>query len=212
MNPPDCPEPERLSLISFNTLADARTSLLLARAAGEEPLGLTLSVDETGHMADGGDVRAALIVLRAMGVEQLGLDGPLPEEKRVKLLKRLDEVMADSDIFALASEQEAFFVDSALLELGEMIECGPHLDEAILAEEGNSSGVLTLFIENDDGLDDFAKNAYLINAPLCLRCADLFLLEHALRLYPGRVLFDNSEELPDDELARLSRLYGMLVL
>ncbi len=118
----------------------------------------------------------------------------------------------DPDVIPCASEKEARFITPDV-DVGETIECGPDLMEDILeAEEQAPQGALKIAILEEDDLDMFAENQYVIKDALCLSSDVPELLERALRLYQGRAFWDGTEELEPAFLAEMSRKYGLVCL
>ena len=96
--------------------------------------------------------------------------------------------------------------------MGEEIECGPDLLEDIIAAEDNPVGAVKIAIREEDDVDIFAQHQYAVREALCLYADVPELLEGALRVYQGRAFYDGTGGLEREELARLGRLYGLIVL
>lgn len=118
----------------------------------------------------------------------------------------------DPDVIPCASESEARFITPDV-DVGKTIECTPDLLEDILAAEDSPQGALKIAILEEDDLDMFAENQYVIKDALCLWSDVPELLERALRCCQGRVFWDGTaEELEPAFLAELSRKYGLILL
>ena len=118
----------------------------------------------------------------------------------------------DPDVIPCASEKEARFITPDV-DVGETIECGPDLMEDILAaEEEAPQGALKIAILEEDDLDIFAENQYVVKDALCLWSDVPELLEKALRLYQGRAFWDGTEDLDEAFLQDMARKYGLVLL
>ena len=118
----------------------------------------------------------------------------------------------DPDVIPCASEKEARFITPDV-DVGETIECSPDLMEDILAaEEEAPQGALKIAILEEDDLDIFAENQYVVKDALCLWSDVPELLERALRLYQGRAFWDGTGDLDDAFLEEMSRKYGLVLL
>ena len=124
----------------------------------------------------------------------------------------LSQPERDPDVIPCASEKEARFITPDV-DVGETIECTPDLMEDILeAEEVSPQGALKIAILEEDDLDIFAENQYVVKDALCLFSDVPELLEQALRLYQGRAFWDGTGDLEEDFLAEMSRRYGLVRL
>ena len=118
----------------------------------------------------------------------------------------------DPDVIPCASEKEARFITPDV-DVGETIECTPDLMEDILAaEEEAPQGALKIAILEEDDLDIFAENQYVVKDALCLWSDVPELLEKALRIYQGRAFWDGTEDLEEDFLREMARRYGLVLL
>ena len=121
-------------------------------------------------------------------------------------------VERDPDVIPCASEKEARFITPDV-DVGETIECTPDLMEDILAaEETSPQGALKIAILEEDDLDIFAENQYVVKDALCLWSDVPELLEKALRLYQGRAFWDGTGDLEEEFLRRMARRYGLVLL
>ena len=121
-------------------------------------------------------------------------------------------VERDPDVIPCASEREARFITPDV-DVGETIECTPDLMEDILeAEEESPQGALKIAILEEDDLDIFAENQYVVKDALCLWSDVPELLEKALRLYQGRAFWDGAGELEEDFLREMAGRYGLVLL
>ena len=118
----------------------------------------------------------------------------------------------DPDVIPCASEKEARFITPDV-DVGETIECSPDLMEDILAaEEEAPQGALKIAILEQDDLDIFAENQYVVKDALCLWSDVPELLEGALRIYQGRAFWDGTEDLDQEFLERMAHTYGLVLL
>ena len=118
----------------------------------------------------------------------------------------------DPDVIPCASEKEARFITPDV-DVGEPIECTPDLIEDILhAEEDSPQGALKIAILEQDDLDIFAENQYVVKDALCLYSDVPELLEGALRAYQGRAFWDGTGELEPEFLQEMAKKYGLILL
>lgn len=121
-------------------------------------------------------------------------------------------VERDPDVIPCASEKEARFITPDV-DVGETIECTPDLMEDILAaEETSPQGALKIAILEEDDLDIFAENQYVVKDALCLWSDVPELLEKALRLYQGRAFWDGTGDLEEEFLQCMAQRYGLVLL
>jgi 5-methyltetrahydrofolate--homocysteine methyltransferase len=116
----------------------------------------------------------------------------------------------DSDL-PCASEREAQFI-SPLIDVGEEVVCSPHFVEDLLAAEEAPTGACKIVLDDQDDVDIFAENQYMIEEALCLSSDSPVLLERALRLYNGRAFYDGTGDLEPEVLLPLVEKYGLIVL
>ncbi|MGM9607306.1 MAG: homocysteine S-methyltransferase family protein [Oscillospiraceae bacterium] len=118
----------------------------------------------------------------------------------------------DPDVIPCASEKEARFITPDV-DVGEPIECTPDLMEDILdAEEESPQGALKIAILEQDDLDIFAENQYVVKDALCIYSDVPELLEGALRAYQGRAFWDGTGEIEPEFLQKMSQKYGLILL
>ena len=111
------------------------------------------------------------------------------------------------DKIVCATEKDAFMLDPGI-EAGEVIECGPDLEERIRKANRDEAGVIAVRIKEAADLDEFEMAQYAVRKPLCIVCDDAKLLDEALRLYQGRALY--AGDLSDEELIPLAKRYGLI--
>ena len=116
----------------------------------------------------------------------------------------------DPDVIPCASEREARFITPDV-DVGEDIECSPDLTEDILDAE-DEGGSLKILVQDEDDLDMFAENQYLVEDALCLSSDVPKLLEKALRIYQGRAFWDGTGDIEPEDLAPLVKKYGLIIL
>lgn len=135
----------------------------------------------------------AHIAALAQAVQQADIKKPEP--------KHTEELVAatERDVFVLPTD----------VDCGEVFPCDEDVMDAIEEAEDSEDAVLSIRIDEEDELENFAEGQYAIVKPLCLHCDDAELLEQALRLYQGRALYAGS--LTKEELQPLCDKYGLLV-
>ena len=68
---------------------------------------------------------------------------------------------------------------------------------------------MTIELKAEEELDHLEDFQYAISLPLCILCNDASLLEQALEIYQGRVLY--AGDLPEEELLPLANRYGLVI-
>ncbi len=120
-------------------------------------------------------------------------------------------VPRDHDDFLLAPDgTNAHFLDP-LVDISDEIEVGSRLSERLLEAE-DDAGALKLQFETEDDLAVFESHVFMLARPVCLCAEQPELLEAALRIYPGRALYDGTWPLDAPLLKYFSEKYGMIVL
>jgi len=107
-----------------------------------------------------------------------------------------------------ATEKDVFILEAGI-EAGEIIDCGPDLEEKIRKANKSDSQIITIRISCEPDIDEFEAAQYAIRKPLCIVCDDAALLSEALTLYQGRALYAGG--LSDEELAPMVRRYGLII-
>lgn len=120
-------------------------------------------------------------------------------------------VPRDHDDFLLAPDgTNAHFLDP-LVDISDEIEVGSRLSERLIEAE-DDAGALKLQFETEDDLVVFESHVFMLARPVCLCAEQPELLEAALRIYPGRALYDGTWPLDEPLLKYFSEKYGMIVL
>ncbi|MBR1987397.1 MAG: homocysteine S-methyltransferase family protein [Mogibacterium sp.] len=112
------------------------------------------------------------------------------------------------DKIVCATEKDVFILEPGI-EAGEIIECGPDLEDQIRKANKSDSQIITVKINCEPDIDEFEAAQYAVRKPLCIVCEDAALLNDALAVYQGRALYAGS--LSDEELAPLVRRYGLII-
>ena len=112
------------------------------------------------------------------------------------------------DKIVCATEKDVFILDPGT-EAGEILECGPDLEDRIRKANKSDSQIITIRISCEPDIDEFEAAQYAIRKPLCIVCDDAALLDEALMLYQGRALYAGS--LSDEELAPMVKRYGLII-
>lgn len=214
----------------MTTMSECRAAILAAGQAQCGPVWVSWGVDEDGASFTRVHMMAALFVAEGMGAAAFGLN--CPEELARRLLAELvpcasiplffvrdgrcvpfpyELTEKDPDVIPCATGTAPSFI-TRTVDVGDGIECGPDLLEDILADEDDPAGAVKIVIGDQDDVDIFAENQYAIQKALCLWADVPELLEAALRVYQGRAFYDGTCDLPPEELDRLCRTYGLIVL
>ena len=142
---------------------------------------------------------------------------PAEHDDTARLLAAIDAhtggavVERDHDDFILAPDgKNAHFIDPTI-DISDEIECGPRLEEALIAAE-DDAGALKLVLETEDDVIALEEYWYMISRPLCLCAESAELLEQGLRVYPGLALYDGTWEQPEEVVHYLEQKYGLIRL
>lgn len=121
------------------------------------------------------------------------------------------QVPRDHDGLLIAPDgTNTHFIDP-MIDISDGIECDSHLGELLLAAE-DGSGAYKILLQEEEDLICFEEHVFMLARPVCLCTEQPELLEKALRIYPGRALYDGTWEL-DARLTRyFSEKYGMICL
>ena len=217
-------------IAGMTTMAECRAAIMAVREAGCAPAWVSWVCDEDGESSTRVHMLAALFVAEGLGASAFGVDCPedgagermdelaqyacipLFRVKTGELLPyRYTPSRRDPDVIPCATSTAPSFVNRTI-DVGEEIECGPDLLEDIIAAEDNPVGAVKIAIHEEDDVDIFAQHQYAVREALCLYSDVPELLEEALRVYQGRAFYDGTGGLEREELDRLSRLYGLIVL
>ena len=109
----------------------------------------------------------------------------------------------------LATEKNLYLLPTDL-EIGKIYPCDEHLEDSCEeAEEDDEALFMTIELKAEEELDHLEDFQYAIPLPLCILCNEASLLEQALEIYQGRVLYAGN--LPEEELLPLANRYGLVI-
>lgn len=114
------------------------------------------------------------------------------------------------DMILAPDGTNAHFLDSCV-DISDEIEVGSRFSERLIEAE-DESGALKLVFETEDDLECFEEEVFMLARPVCLCAEQVELLESALRIYPGRALYDGTWELEEHMIKYFSEKYGMIRL
>ena len=217
-------------IAGMTAMAECRAALIAAQEAACGPVWVSWACSEEGESATRVHMLAALFVAEGMGAAAVGrafageragpLLGGLAENARIPLYYVGEKGAVgypyapsakDPDVIPCATGTAPCFV-TRTIDVGEELKCGPDLLEDIIAAEDDPVGAVKIAIHEQDDVEIFAEHQYAVGKALCLWSDVPELLEGALRVYQGRALYDGTGRLEPEELDRLSRLYGLIVL
>ena len=214
----------------MTTMAECRAAMLAVNRLGCGAPWVSWVCDEEGESPVRVHMLAALFVCEGMGAAAFGVDCPdeaagermaeLAAHAQIPLFRvkagraepyPYEPVPRDPDAIPCATGAEPCFI-CRTIDVGEELECGPDLLEDIIAAEDDPVGAVKIAVQSQDDVEVFAQHQYAVREALCL-CSDVpELLEGALRVYQGRAFYDGTGEIDREELDRLTRLYGLIVL
>ena len=217
-------------LAGMTAMAECRAALLAARGAGCGAPWVSWVCDGEGISPARVHMLAALFVCEGMGAAAFGIDcpgeeadrllGELAAYARVPLFRvreggivpwPYEPAPRDPDAIPCATGTDPCFI-TRTIDVGEELECGPDLLEDIIAAEDDPVGAVKIAVQSQDDVEIFAQHQYAVREALCLWSDVPELLEGALRVYQGRAFYDGTGDLEREDLERLSRLYGLIVL
>ncbi len=226
----DPTRPDPVHINCMMTMAECRAAMLAVGEAGLGAPWVSWACDEDGESATRVEMLAALFVAEGMGAAAFGLNcrRALAEEilaglapyAHIPLFYTWDGALTlwpytpqprDPDVIPCASPTAPCFL-TRTVDVGEELECTPDLLEDIIEAEDDPVGAVKIAILERDDVDIFAQHQYAIRKALCLWSDVPELLEGALRVYQGRAFYDGTGALEPEELDRLSRKYGLIVL
>lgn len=117
----------------------------------------------------------------------------------------------EDDWFIAVSNGQDLMLDPAF-DIDAQLECQPDFIEQLMELEIDGCDALRLIIPDEDALDVFAAEQYMVTMPLCLCAPDPSLMERALEAFAGRAIYDGSWPLPQQDLDRFVEKYGLIVL
>lgn len=91
---------------------------------------------------------------------------------------------------------------------GPVIAVTENLEDDLQEAMDGDEPMVAVALQSTADAEELAQVQYLIEKPLCLVCDDGAVLEAALRSYQGRALYEGA--LPEETLARLQELYGLI--
>lgn len=161
----------------------------------EELAGYTKAFNEAGAAIFGGCCGTGPEHIRAVRESLAGFELRAPQP-------------AHEDKIVCATEKDVFILEPGM-QAGNILKCDADLENAIKSENRKDSKVITVRIDSEDDLDEFASAQYAVRKPLCIACEDAALLGRALALYQGRALYAGG--LSTEELKPLVRRYGLII-
>lgn len=117
----------------------------------------------------------------------------------------------DSDEMVVATYGAVHFLTPAF-DFTHTISCSTHMGAEIMDCEAEGASAIKVFVESQDDVECLSENLYMMEMPLCIATHDIDLLSQIARIYSGTLLFDNTEEIPKEQLEPLCKKYGMLII
>ena len=214
----------------MTTMAECRAALLAVDRMECGPAWVSWTCDGDGESATRVHMLAALFVCEGMGAAAFGIQCPeeAAEERMAELAAyariplflvrggeaapwHYEPAPRDPDAIPCATGTDPCFI-TRTIDVGEELERGPGLLEDLIAAEVDPVGAVKIAIQEQDDVEIFAEHQYAVRDALCLWSDVPELLEGALRVYQGRAFYDGTGQLEPEDLERLSRLYGLIVL
>ncbi len=226
-------KPNGTGIVHINcmmTMSECRAALLAVEELGLEAPWVSWACGEDGASVTRVHMLAALFVAEGMGAAAFGLNcrpelapallEELTQYAQIPLFSCWDGTVLpypyrprpqDPDVIPCASATAPCFL-TRTIDVGEELTCTPDLLEDIIQAEDDPVGAVKIAILEPDDVDIFAQHQYAVRKALCLWSDVPELLEGALRVYQGRAFYDGTGALRREELGRLSRKYGLIVL
>lgn len=121
------------------------------------------------------------------------------------------QVARDHDDMLIAPDgTHPHFIDP-MIDISNELACDGHLGELLLEAE-DDSGALKIHLSEEEDLICFEEHVFMLARPVSLYAEQPELLEKALRIYPGRALYDGTWELDPRLIKYFSDKYGMICL
>ncbi len=117
----------------------------------------------------------------------------------------------EDDWFIAVSNGQDYLLDPAF-DIDGQLECQPDFIQQLMELEIDGCDALRLTLPDEDALDIFSAEQYMISMPLSLCAANPALMERALEAFAGRAIYDGSWPLPQEDLDRFVEQYGLIVL
>lgn len=111
----------------------------------------------------------------------------------------------------LASEGQAFFLESDTTEISAAIPCSDGMEEEFSAASQNACDVLKIEINTPDDAVVFTDNAHMASLPVMFSSENDVALMLALMLYQGRALVDRTCGLSEATFEKAVRKYGAVL-
>lgn len=193
-----------------------------------------LAVDSDGNTFDGWESAAALVMLQNMGavavllvaqneetvqemptiIANLRQDAKIPigvisnENKweiasNMPITERAEFVAVSNGCTHLLDA--TFDVDAEICDFADF-------PEQILELENQGCTALRVDIGDEDELDIFAKEEYMIKTALCISAPNEQLFASAVRAFCGRAMYDGTAQMEPEFLADMTKKYGLIIL
>lgn len=120
------------------------------------------------------------------------------------------EPRVHDDLLIAPDGTNAHFIDP-MIDISDEIECGGRLGELLLEAE-DDAGALKIQLREEEDLISLEEHVFMLARPVCLCAEQPELLERALRIYPGRALYDGTWALDGRLIKYFAEKYGMLPL
>lgn len=114
------------------------------------------------------------------------------------------------DFLLAPDDTNAHFIHPTI-DISDEIPLDARLTERLLEAE-DEAGALKLELRDEEDLIRFEEQMFMLTRPICLCAEQPELLEHALRIYPGRAIYDGTWELEPRLVKYFSEKYGMIPL
>lgn len=114
------------------------------------------------------------------------------------------------DTLLAADGTNAHFI-LPMIDISSELSCDSHLGELLLEAE-DDAGALKIRLDEEEDLVCFEEHVFMLARPISLYAEQPELLEKALRIFPGRALYDGTWEINPRVLKYFSRKYGMICL
>lgn len=108
----------------------------------------------------------------------------------------------------LASERQAFFLESDTTEISDTIVCSDGMETELFAASQEAYDVLKIGINTPDDAVAFAENAPMASLPVMFSGENDTAVMLALMLYQGRAMIDRTCGLSGETLDKAERKYG----
>lgn len=127
----------------------------------------------------------------------------LPAPREIQIHEREEFIAVSNGCAHLLNS--TLDVDAEIFEFTNFI-------QDLLDLENDGCTILRTEVGDEDELEIFEREEYMIKAALCVTAPNEFLFEKTLRAFCGRAMYDGTIPMDKEFLAKMTQKYGLIVL